>query len=586
MSDISSVSSEFCGYPLPTSNTTYVPNQFFDVVLAHSSRSCTRLLAYMLRRTLGWCDADGNPQEQRVSFSYSELVKEAGLSRDSVRSALNEAIAANFIRCLREPRASQAGEPAVCGIYELCWDESGSYITAAGAFQGFFAGNGNLTYIPNTFFDYTVQQEPLCVVKVVGAIIRHTIGFQTKYGMRRQKVQLSFSDLQRITKISSRTILSQALAIAMEHKHVVRLSEGRFDSAGGRESEAATYGIRWNETSCSRDPKSISDETHGPGGKVYQSENCTSPKSVPAPGGKVYRDQSEKCTGIEIKDLNKTIKQQQQENAAVLLLLDFGFSKETAYEIAEKYPEERIRKQIELFPSRSPARNRLGLLRRAIQEDWAPVESSAESKEKATGSQPGAPKPVLQEQERAKLFASHVYAAWAGNTGDPAALPSYADRESAELFLRQSCPNEKTEASIILLAKDFGRFIRSAERSGKPLPRSVAIALRSLGDEFIQQKKRRQDNSFAHRTDKTPNIDHLRALSLRVKRDRPALFASFLATEEQELERLQSNRLCSKEGLAKAVEMFLSEGAHLQRLYMFLRKQHKKTGEMTAVANG
>ncbi len=41
----------FTGYPAPTSNTTYTPNQFFDVVLRHSSRGCVRLVAYMIRKT-------------------------------------------------------------------------------------------------------------------------------------------------------------------------------------------------------------------------------------------------------------------------------------------------------------------------------------------------------------------------------------------------------------------------------------------------------------------------------------------------------------------------------------------------------
>ena len=54
------------GYPLPSSNTTYVPNQFFDVVLPHNSRGAVRLVGYMTRRILGSCDARGHPQEQAL----------------------------------------------------------------------------------------------------------------------------------------------------------------------------------------------------------------------------------------------------------------------------------------------------------------------------------------------------------------------------------------------------------------------------------------------------------------------------------------------------------------------------------------
>ena len=62
----------FAGFALPTSNTTYTPNQFFDVCLPHQSRGVVRLVGYMIRKTLGWCDAHGNPQEQIIPVSYQD----------------------------------------------------------------------------------------------------------------------------------------------------------------------------------------------------------------------------------------------------------------------------------------------------------------------------------------------------------------------------------------------------------------------------------------------------------------------------------------------------------------------------------
>src|SRR5438046_10539701 len=80
----------FIGFALPTSNTTYTPNQFFDVCLPHCSRGVVRLVGYMIRQTLGWCDADGKPQQEQQALSYSDLVQ-AGISRERIHQAINEA---------------------------------------------------------------------------------------------------------------------------------------------------------------------------------------------------------------------------------------------------------------------------------------------------------------------------------------------------------------------------------------------------------------------------------------------------------------------------------------------------------------
>src|SRR6186997_415280 len=79
----------FHGFKPPTSNTTYTPNQFFDVVIPHFSRGVVRIVGYLLRKTLGWCDANGNPQEEEIEASYGELERKAGVSRDMIRSALD-----------------------------------------------------------------------------------------------------------------------------------------------------------------------------------------------------------------------------------------------------------------------------------------------------------------------------------------------------------------------------------------------------------------------------------------------------------------------------------------------------------------
>jgi len=46
----------FPGFPDFRANVTFVPIQFFTVVLPHSSRGAARIVGYVLRKILGWVD--------------------------------------------------------------------------------------------------------------------------------------------------------------------------------------------------------------------------------------------------------------------------------------------------------------------------------------------------------------------------------------------------------------------------------------------------------------------------------------------------------------------------------------------------
>ncbi|MCS6778062.1 MAG: hypothetical protein NZ557_16190, partial [Chthonomonadaceae bacterium] len=422
---------QFQGYPLPTSNTTYTPNQFFDVVLRYGSRGAVRLVAYMIRKTLGWSDAHGNPQEPRVHFSYRQLEQHAGIGHSTVRRAIDEALAARYIRCIQPGTANTPGTPGTPAIYELNWDESDEYITDPERFNGFFAGNGNLTYIPNDFFDYTVPNEPLAVVRVVGAIIRHTIGFQTRYGFRRQKVAMSVTEIQRKTGIVGRQHVLHALQQAIERNHIVRMEMGLFDPEAGKESQPAIYGIRWLESGPETDRKNSSQNSGAQSSntpKRLRRQSSDTPKRLPG-------ERSEKVTGIEITPGNNTLLDNNSDRAtpadrccAVVahmstlpivapeqlcaLLQLIGFNERTARQLVENHPQEVIRRQIEWLPARNPGRNPLGMLRCAIEGNWDP------------------PVGALQASP-AHRFATHFYAGWAGSTELSAAPPSSGDVAAA-----------------------------------------------------------------------------------------------------------------------------------------------------------
>lgn len=438
----------FSGYSPPGSNTTYTPNQFFDVVLPNSSRGVVRIVGFMLRRILGWSDSQGNPVRSQVAFTYSDLIEQANVSRSMIKEALEESIARQFIRCVQEPRAKTAGQNAVSGIYELNWSDEAAYIKDIQHFRGFFSGNGNLTNIPNDFFDYTVREEPLSVVRLVGAIARNTIGFQTHYGFRRQEVQVSLARLHRLTGISSRHLLSESIEESVKRGHIVRVAEGKFELGSKQDGVATVYALRWRDgiplsrrevikddeqkkfaqprsgrkspavghgtQDIGRRPSSIRKVVPGlgldnvrstpdiasisgpktgggqatsvrkvaPRNSGHRLENWSQNglKSEPGSVGKVVSDRLENWSHIEITEQITTNNSSKgaaaDRDGSFELLIRAGFDGHAAREMCSRFSEHSIRRQLELLPKRKATKNRLGLLRRAIEEDWPPPRTS------------------------------------------------------------------------------------------------------------------------------------------------------------------------------------------------------------------
>jgi len=372
----------FAGFALPTSNTTYTPNQFFDVCLPHQSRGVVRLVGYLIRKTLGWCDEHGNPQNEVIGVSYLELERKAGLSHSMIRLALDQAEQSGFIRCVRKGVASSRSQSGSSAAYELMWDERDRYIKGPADFRGFFAGEGNRTYIPNQFFDVLVPNESLAMIQVVGAIIRFSIGFQNKFGHRRQRVALSYRDIQRYTKIASPGVLSKTIRDAIDRSYIERVEAGYFDPNGGALSRSAHYAVKWAQpiAHLSPAPKSeaeeISAENHS------ENRSGTTPKTEAA-------THSENLSDIQIKQRNKTSKQQEETAVAFEKLLEIGFDRPAALVIAAGFPVERILQQIDWLPMRTVKSNRLGLLRASIEQNWSapqPKLGAPNSRRQSSGS--------------------------------------------------------------------------------------------------------------------------------------------------------------------------------------------------------
>jgi hypothetical protein len=439
----------------------------------------------MLRRTLGWSDAHGKPLEEQVNISYTDLTKNAGISRDMIRSAIDEALEYGFITCIRKGRAKSQGKNAINALYELHWDERPEYCKAHDAFQGFFAHEGNRTYIPNQFFDDVLRNESLSVIKVVASVIRFSIGFQTKHGFRRQQVQLSYTDIQRYAQISGRTTLSTAIQAALDRNYIVRLQEGLFTPDTDRQL-STTYAVKWSDKSHLRaiGQKIVPEQTYKAsdiGQKIVPEESTPDRSENRTRDGQkiVPENRSENRTCIEITSTNNILKQQQGGKAAVAvathivsLLQEHGFSKSDATKLATAYPESQIQHQLQWLPLRNASKNPTGLLRKAIEENWSkPAENV------------GTPTSV-----HASTFARHFYAGLAGNAKEPITDPSSKELALAEAYVTRLLQAWNDETKIADWARDFGRSVAAATQNNANLVPTLTFALKHspLGEQFYK----------------------------------------------------------------------------------------------------
>ena len=531
----------FKGFRPPTSNTTYTPNQFFDVVIPHFSRGVVRIVGYLIRKTLGWCDANGNPQEEQIEVSYSELERKAGVSRDMIRQALDDALEGQLIECLREGRAKLAHDAGQSALYALNWSAA-AYTSSPKEFTGFFEGDGNRTDIPNEFFDVVVPNEPLSVIKVVGSIIRHSIGFQTKHGRRRQQVALSFQHIQNYAHISSRSDLAKAVRTALEKNYIARVEDGvfshRFD-----ERRSATYALRWSDNRIG--------QKIAPG--VERSENQTSIGQISAPA-----ERSEKQTSIETKPEKETLNRQPAADTDLLQrLIDIGFSDKTAAKLIREHIRQTIEDQITWLPHRAPARSPAGLLRRAIEQQW----------------------PAPQKLRATEVFGTHgfefarcFYAAFGGNRGEPVNEPSPREAQMADAFVQRLIRACRDESRVAEWGRALGQLAREQRN---PFP-SLQLAIRQFGDAFLvnEEKKRLHsqlrattERRDAHEAKHRPVwIAWLTDREAQMQQSQPDDYARFTAKREGQYQELRSD---PRPWSQKVLEHFSTDLARLEAFREF-----------------
>ena len=396
----------FAGFTRPTANFVRTPNQYLDLCLPHCSIHVARLVGFMIRETIGWTRKNGEPRRSKVSVTYSELVKHARISRAKLRGALDEAMDHHFIRCVKRPKQQVAGRRAETGVYELKWDERGTYEKSFEEFRGFKFGGDCRTPVPNQFFDEVLRGETHSVIRIVGAVMRHTVGFQNGItGERVEEAPLSYNRLLAFSPMHRET-LSLALAQAERSGYIRVVKQGRFSSEKKRQV-ASVYAVQWapdgtdhrhapppppasgeserftNPTRkpTEKKPGTVHESDQRNGSRIRPEERFTNPTSH---GSRIRPE--ERFTNPTI--LNTDIKTQQQRPPAAAvfpggedegehLLRVAGFDAKAAGHLARLASVGEIRRQIEWLPRRKADRNPLGLLREAIEGNWAePVRTS------------------------------------------------------------------------------------------------------------------------------------------------------------------------------------------------------------------
>jgi len=531
----------FRGFRPPTSNTTYTPNQFFDVVIPHFSRGVVRIVGYLIRKTLGWCDAHGNLQEEEIEASYSDLENKAGISRDMIRNALDNGLEGNLIECVREGRPWLAHDAGQSAHYSLKWSGT-PYTTRPAEFRGFFEGEGNRTDIPNEFFDLVIPNEPLSVIKVVGSVIRHSIGFQTKHGRRRQQVALSFQQIQNYARFGSRSDLAKAVRTALEKNYIIRVEEGVFDHRYGVR-RSATYALCWSDNRIGQKIAPAVDE----------SEKQTSIGQIFIPA-----HQSEIQTSIKTKPENETLNKPSAADPELApKLIAIGFSTKTASKLIQEHTRQTIEEQITWLPHRAPARSPAGLLRRAIEQAWPePAKLRATEVQGTTGWE----------------FARCFYAAYGGNRGEPVNEPSPREAQLAADFVERLTRATAGESHV----SEWGRALGQAAREQRnPFP-SLQLAIRQLGDAFLvqieKQRLHAQLASVTHsrelheQTHRAAWLAWLAQQESAMQQTQPGEYARFTTKREEERTNLAAD---PKPWSKKALESFDAESVRLSAFRQF-----------------
>ena len=466
----------------------------------------------MLRMTLGWVDESGEPIKEQHEFSHRELEQAASVSHSRLPEAIQDALSSKFIRRVQRARVQRQGVKAKSAAYELCWDEH-RYTDDPKEFEGFYLqpsyvdqeGQNRIgrKNIPNVFFDYLIKNENRGVIRTVSTLLWYSIDWG-KGGERRQPVRKSLRDLVELTQLDKSSVV-RALDEAEEKRYVERLERGVFDLSGKRESSTTVYGIRWtSEYTYTYEGLAVLSNRES-----ERPQNATQPVQVNAP--KIRHDQeghtlpkcdttcpsersqnatrnapkmrhderSQNATKVTTnRSISKTLipnnsSKASSENPSLAVvarqaLLKAGFEQQVAQALAEAFPSDVILRQISFLPKRTPAKNPLGMLRRAIEENWATPEVETTDVCSSAG----------------ELFAAHFYAGYHGNTDVPVTKPSQADSRVGAEFVDRLLTIIPDPSQVAKWGQTFGQLVAHRHEKHRHAFPALRSAIQQHGDDF------------------------------------------------------------------------------------------------------
>jgi len=588
---------KFRGFPELRSNVLYCPKQFFTVAIPNSSVNCIRIVSHMLRKTLGWVDENGEPLQERHEFSYREFQTEAGIVQSGLQKAVDEALNFSFIRRARKACLQTQGVQAKSAAYELLWDAY-SYTDRVQQFQGFYlqpsytdeAGQNRIgrKNIPNIFFDHLIKHENRALIRTVGTLLWYSIDWG-KGGERRTTVRKSLRDLVELTQLAKGSVV-RALDEAVEKDYIERVEPGVFDFAGNRSGSVTVYGINWtkdytythdgvavpllerggrskNETRLVS--SNASKMRHGTDGVTLQKRDTTIPaersknetrNASETRHEKRFKNETIQTTNTVIPNIsinnNSTPRALPNNPAAEQALLTIGFDRKASKEISGGWSADVILHQIDLLPKRKPTKNLLGMLRRAIEENWADPEIRTTDVGKSLG----------------RSFAASFYAGYHGNTQAPVSEPSIADSESAEKFVARLLHFWPDSSQAAGWGHQFGALVSHCHRHRKQNFPALRPAIQQHGDDFYlrlqtarETEKRqvvKQAQSFHFERFQGEYLNYLRATLARHQAENSQLFQAVLAREVKELKPLKNDefglntKLTTKQYPTDRLELF------------------------------